>query len=136
MVFETVGSILRHKGCEVWSIDPGASVLQAIRLMADKSIGAVPVMSDGQLLGILSERDYARKVILHARSSNDTLVAEIMTSPVLSVTPQQTVEECMTLMTQKRIRHLPVVEQGTVVGIVSIGDLVRRVIMAQGEIIQ
>jgi CBS domain-containing protein len=136
MVSDTVGSILTHKGREVWSIDPGASVLQAIGLMAEKSIGAVLVIGDGQLLGIMSERDYARKVILHSRSSSDTLVAEIMTSPVIFVSPRETVEECMRLMTQKRIRHLPVVDQGSVIGIVSIGDLVRKVITAQGEIIQ
>jgi CBS domain-containing protein len=136
MVSDTVGSILRHKGREVWSIEPSASVLQAISLMADRSIGAVLVMSDGQLVGIMSERDYARKVVLLARVSNDTLVAEIMTSPVIVVGPQQTVEECMRLMTQKRIRHLPVVDQGQVIGIVSIGDLVRKVVTTQGEMIQ
>jgi CBS domain-containing protein len=136
MVSDTVGSILRHKGNEVWSVDGTASVFQAIGLMADKSIGALPVIADGQVIGIMSERDYARKVILHSRSSKDTLVAEIMTTPVVSVGPQQTVEECMKLMTQKRIRHLPVLEHGKLIGIVSIGDLVRKVITAQGEIIQ
>jgi CBS domain-containing protein len=136
MVSDTVGSILRHKGREVWSIDPGASVFQAITMMAERSIGAVVVIADGQLVGIMSERDYARKVILHSRSSKDTLVTEIMTTPVVSVGPQQTVEECMRLMTTKRIRHLPVLEQGKVIGIVSIGDLVRKVVTAQGEIIQ
>ena len=136
MVSDTVGSILRHKGCDVFSIDPTASVYEAISVMADKSIGALPVVADGQLIGIMSERDYARKVVLHSKSSKDTIVAEIMTSPVLSVGPQQTVEECMKLMTQKRIRHLPVLDQGRLVGIVSIGDLVRKVITAQGEIIQ
>ena len=136
MVSDTVGSILRHKGHEVWSVDAATSVFQAIGLMADKSIGALPVIADGGVIGIMSERDYARKVVLHSRSSKDTLVSEIMTTPVVSVGPQQTVEECMKLMTQKRIRHLPVVEQGKLIGIVSIGDLVRRVITAQGEIIQ
>lgn len=136
MVSDTVGSILQHKGRDVWSIDPGASVLQAISLMAEKSVGAVLVIADGQVVGIMSERDYARKVILHARSSKDTLVAEIMTTPVFSVGPKQTVAECMRLMTQNRIRHLPVLDQGQLIGIVSIGDLVRKVITAQGEIIQ
>ncbi len=136
MVSDTVGSILRHKGREVFSIDSTASVYQAIAVMAEKSIGALPVIADGQLIGIMSERDYARKVVLHSRSSKDTTVAEIMTSPVLSVGPQHTVEECMKLMTQERIRHLPVLDQGRLIGIVSIGDLVRKVITAQGEIIQ
>ncbi len=136
MVSDTVGSILRHKGREVFSIDSTASVYQAIAVMAEKSIGALPVIADGQLIGIMSERDYARKVVLHSRSSKDTIVAEIMTSPVLSVGPQHTVEECMKLMTQERIRHLPVLDQGRLIGIVSIGDLVRKVITAQGEIIQ
>ncbi len=136
MVSDTVGPILRHKGPEVWSVDATASVFQAIGLMADKSIGALPVIADGQVIGIMSERDYARKVVLHSRSSKDTLVSEIMTTPVVSVGPQQTVEECMKLMTQKRIRHLPVVEQGNLIGIVSIGDLVRKVITSHGETIQ
>ena len=136
MVPVPVGSILRYKGSGVWSVTPDASVFQAISIMAEKSIGALPVIADGELVGIVSERDYARKVILHSRSSKDTLVAEIMTTPVLSVGPKQTVEECMRLMTQERIRHLPVLEQGKVVGIVSIGDLVRTVITTQGEIIQ
>lgn len=136
MVSNSVGSILRHKGPEVWSIDPGESVFQAISVMAERSIGALPVVAEGQLVGILSERDYARKVVLHSRSSKDTTVAEIMTTPVLSVGAHHTVEECMRLMTQKRIRHLPVLEHGKLIGIVSIGDLVRTVITAQGEIIQ
>ena len=136
MVPVPVGSILRYKGSGVWSVVPDASVFQAISIMAEKSIGALPVIADGKLVGIVSERDYARKVILHSRSSKDTLVAEIMTTPVVSVGPKQTVEECMRLMTQERIRHLPVLEQGKVVGIVSIGDLVRTVITTQGEIIQ
>jgi CBS domain-containing protein len=136
MVSNSVGSILRHKGPEVWSIDPGESVFQAISVMAERSIGALPVVAEGQLVGILSERDYARKVVLHSRSSKDTIVAEIMTTPVLSVGAHHTVEECMRLMTQKRIRHLPVLEHGKLIGIVSIGDLVRTVITAQGEIIQ
>ena len=136
MVPVPVGSILRYKGNTVWSVTPDTSVYQAISIMAEKSIGALPVIADGLLVGILSERDYARKVILHSRSSKDTLVAEIMTTPVPSVGPQQTVEECMKLMTEERVRHLLVLEHGKLVGIVSIGDLVRTVIITQGEMIQ
>jgi CBS domain-containing protein len=131
-----VRSVLRHKGPKVWSVAPETSVYEAIGLMAEKSIGALPVIADGVLVGILSERDYARKVALQSRSSKDTVVGEIMATSVISVTPAQTVEECMSIMTQRRIRHLPVVEHGQVVGIVSIGDLVRTVVATQGEIIQ
>ena len=136
MIPVPVASILRHKGHEVCTIPPDASVYQAISVMAGKSIGALPVVADGQLVGIVSERDYARKVALQSRSSKDTTVSEIMAVPVISVSPSQTVEECLRTMTVRRIRHLPVVEHGRVVGIVSIGDLVREVVSAQSEIIQ
>jgi CBS domain-containing protein len=136
MIPVPISSILRHKGNGVWSIAPDASVYQAIAIMAEKGIGALPVIADGQLLGILSERDYARKVVLQSRSSKDTLVSEIMTTPVVSVGPSNTVEDCMRTMTLQRIRHLPVVDEGKILGIVSIGDLVRKVISTQGEIIQ
>jgi CBS domain-containing protein len=136
MLPETVSSVLRRKGQKVLSVAPGASVYEAIALMAENSIGALLVVADGMLVGILSERDYARKVVLQSRSSKDTLVTDIMSSPVVTVTPGHTVEECMRLMTDKRIRHLPVVENTTIVGIVSIGDLVRSVITVQGEMIQ
>jgi|SRR5436190_2489857 CBS domain-containing protein len=136
MIPVPISSILRHKGNGVWSIAPDASVYQAIAIMAEKGIGALPVIADGQLLGILSERDYARKVVLQSRSSKDTLVSEIMTTPVVSVGPSNTVEDCMRTMTLQRIRHLPVVDEGRILGIVSIGDLVRKVISTQGEIIQ
>ena len=136
MIPVPVSSILRHKGNGVWSIAPDASVYQAISIMAEKGIGALPVVADGRLIGILSERDYARKVVLQSRSSKDTLVSEIMTTPVVSVSPSNTVEDCMRTMTLQLIRHLPVVDEGRILGIVSMGDLVRKVISTQVEIIQ
>ena len=136
MIPVPVSSILRHKGNGVWSIAPDASVYQAISIMAEKGIGALPVVADGRLIGILSERDYARKVVLQSRSSKDTLVSEIMTTPVVSVGSSNTVEDCMRTMTLQLIRHLPVVDEGRILGIVSMGDLVRKVISTQGEIIQ
>ena len=136
MLPETVNSVLRRKGRNVLSVRPDASVYEAIALMAENSVGALLVVADTMLVGILSERDYARKVVLQSRSSKDTQVADIMTCPVITVSPGHTVEECMHLMTDKRIRHLPVVEGTAIIGIVSIGDLVRSVITVQGEMIQ
>ena len=138
MLPEAVSSVLRRKGSDrkVLSISPDASVYEAIAMMAENSIGALLVVSNGVLVGIMSERDYARKVVLQSRSSKDTRVADIMTTPVITVSPAHTVEECMRLMTDKRIRHLPVVDGSTIAGIVSIGDLVRAVITVQGETIQ
>ena len=133
---DTVSSILRDKGHDVWSVSPDESVFQAISLMADKGIGALVVIAGETLVGIVSERDYARKVVLLGKSSKDTPIRDIMTSPVVSVSPNDTVDECMRIVTDKRIRHLPVVQGEQVVGIVSIGDLVRRVISTQGETIQ
>jgi CBS domain-containing protein len=127
--------LLALKGKDVWSIDPDTPVLEAIRMMADRGIGALPVIKDGQLLGIVSERDYARKVILKNRSSADTPVRDIMTAPVTTISPDEAVHNCMEVMTQKRIRHLPVVERGKVVGMISIGDLVKAVIEEQQQTI-
>ena len=127
----TVKQLLGEKGRDVHAIDPDEPVLAAIQLMADRSIGAVVVMRGRELTGILSERDYARKVVLLGRSSTETRVAEIMTAKVISVTPKQDAHDCMRLMTDKRIRHLPVVNGDRVVGVLSIGDLVRAVIEEQ-----
>jgi CBS domain-containing protein len=127
----TVGTLLKQKNGTIVSIKPDASVYQAIEMMAEKRVGALLVMESGVLLGIISERDYARKVILQGRSSKETPVAQIMSSPVLTVTRQHSVGECMRIITNNRIRHLPVVENGTVLGMVSIGDLVNWVISEQ-----
>ena len=127
----TVSSLLSDKNPHIWSIKPDATVYEAIALMADKNIGAVPVVDRGRLLGILSERDYTRKVILQGKSSKDTSVHEIMSPRLVTVTPHDTVGECMRLMTDERVRHLPVMEHGEFVGILSIGDVVRWMISAQ-----
>jgi CBS domain-containing protein len=133
---DTVSSILQHKGHHVWSVSPDDSVFQAMSVMADKDIGALVVIGGQTLLGIVSERDYARKVVLLGKSSKDTPVKDIMSSPVVSVSPNHTVDECMRIVTTKRIRHLPVVQDENVIGVVSIGDLVQKVISTQGETIQ
>ncbi len=134
---DTVRLVLAQKrSTMVWSVAPEQSVYEAIEKMADKGIGALLVMSGGALEGILSERDYARKVILKGRSSHETPVREIMTSPVVFVSPNDTIDGCMGIMTQLRIRHLPVVDAGRVVGVVSIGDLVRAIVSSQEEVIQ
>jgi CBS domain-containing protein len=134
-LIDTVRSLLNAKGKAVWALPPDATVYEAIELMAEKGVGAVLVISEGKLAGILSERDYARKVILQGRSSKDTLLREIMSCPVLTVDPGATVDECMRIVTEHRIRHLPVMEGERVVGIVSIGDLVRSIISAQAATI-
>jgi CBS domain-containing protein len=132
----TVGQLLKVKGDQVFSVAPVDSVLRSIELMATLHIGALLVMNQGSLLGIVSERDYARKVILKNRSSHDTPVADIMTAPAVTVTPQDTVHHCMELMTEGRFRHLPVLDSGRVVGMLSIGDLVKAVIEEQNEKIE
>jgi CBS domain-containing protein len=132
----TVRQLLDRKDRAVFSVGPEAPVLEAIRAMAEHHVGALLVMSGELLAGIVSERDYARKVILRGRSSSDTPVRDIMTSPVLTVSPETSVEQCMQLVTDKRVRHLPVVEAGRVVGMVSIGDLVKAVIAEQQQQIE
>jgi predicted transcriptional regulator len=130
-----IGSLLGKKGGQIWSLAPSASVYDAIAMMAEKQVGALIVIDGENLLGIVSERDYARKVILKGKSAKDTAVTEIMSSPVVTITPSQTVGECMRIVTEKRFRHLPVVDGGKVVGMVSIGDLVNWTITAQQETI-
>ena len=131
-----VSHLLAEKGREVWSIEADQAVLAAIQMMADRHVGALPVLRDGELAGIVSERDYARKVVLLGRSSSDTRVAQIMSSPVRTVASDATVQYCMELMTEHRIRHLPVVDSGRLVGMISIGDCVRAVIEDQAETIR
>jgi len=133
---EPVRSLLRTKGRNVWSIGPEDTVFQAIELMSEKQVGCLVVLIGGQLAGIVSERDYARKVILKGRSSQQTRVREIMTTPALFVTPEKTVAESMRIMTNRRVRHLPVLEGDNVVGMLSIGDLVNWVITSQQQTIK
>jgi len=131
-----VKHLLDAKGRHIISVTPDTSVLDAIKLMAEKAIGSLVVMDDGELCGILSERDYARKVIIKGRSSESTRVSEIMTATVLTTSSAQTVTDCMALMTEKRIRHLPVLEDNKVIGMISIGDLVQAIIADQQEEIE
>ncbi len=133
---ETVRMILKNKSNAVWSLPPEATVYDAIKMMAEKSAGAMLVVSEGKLVGIVSERDYARKVILKGKMSRDTKVSEIMSSPVTTVDLERTADECMRLMTEKHIRHLPVIDQGKLVGVVSIGDLVKAIVSVQAQTIQ
>lgn len=131
-----ISEILTHKGGLVWSVSPEATVLEAIQMMADKNVGALLVTKDSRLVGVLSERDYTRKVVLKGRSSKDTPVREIISGKVISVSPDHTVEECMRLMTEHRIRHLPVVLGAKILGVISIGDLVNSIISHQTSAIQ
>ena len=127
--------LLALKSKDIWTIGPEEPVLEAIQMMADKHIGALPVVRGDELIGIVSERDYARKVILLGRSSSDTPVWQIMSSPVITVAPDEAVHRCMEIMTERRIRHLPVVDRGALVGMISIGDLVKAVIEEQQQTI-
>ena len=132
----TIAALIRNKGGQVWSLEPTASVYDAVAMMAEKQVGALLVMHDGKLLGIISERDYARKVILRGHSSHETPVSDIMSTPVITVSPSDTVGDCMRLVTERRIRHLPVIDGGKVIGVISIGDLVNWVVSEQQETIR
>jgi CBS domain-containing protein len=135
-IFDPVALILRKKGNEVWSVRSDATVYAAMQMMADKDVGALLVIDDGQLVGIVSERDYARKVILQGRSSKDTPVREILTEPLITIRPECSVDEAMRLITTNRIRHLPVICDGKVQGVISIGDLVQWIAFAQDQAIE
>ena len=132
---ETVASMLRHKGSEIFWLSPEATVYEAVAMMADKGVGALLVLAEGSLAGIVSERDYARKVILKGKHSHEMQVKEIMTSPVFTISPEHSVEDCMRIITAHRIRHLPVMQEGALMGMISIGDVVRSIISAQAHAI-
>jgi CBS domain-containing protein len=127
----TIGSILNRKGTMVWSVSPTNTVFEAISMMAEKNVGALPVLEGGRLVGMISERDYARKVILLGRGSRETSVAEIMTVNLKTVGLSESVQECMQIMTENRVRHIPVLEEGELAGLISIGDCVNWIISAQ-----
>ncbi|HVO23671.1 MAG TPA: CBS domain-containing protein [Candidatus Margulisiibacteriota bacterium] len=133
---KTVRDLLKQKGRAVWSVAPGSTVYDALQLMADKNIGALLVIDGGRPVGIFSERDYARQVILKGKASKDTPVRDVMTSRVVFVRPEQSIEECMALMTDKRFRHLPVLEEGQLAGLLSIGDVVKAVISEKDFLIE
>ena len=132
----TVQRLLQHKGHTVWSIPPDASVFEAVQLMADKRVGALMVVDKNELIGVISERDYAREIVLKDRASRSTPVSAIMTQRVLYVRPQQTLEECMALMTEKHLRHLPVLDNGRLVGVVSMRDVVKDLIAEKEFLIE
>ena len=133
---KTIKQLLDEKGSDIWSIGPQETVFRAIKDMAEKEIGALVVLDNGKLVGIISERDYARKVILKDKASHDTTVEEIMTSPVVCGHLDQTVDECMALITDKRVRHLPIIDQDRIIGVISIGDLVKSIIAEQQFVIE
>jgi CBS domain-containing protein len=133
---KTVAQLLRMKGQQVLTVAPDVSVFDALGVMAEKNVGALLVVEERRLVGVFSERDYARKVILKGKASRDIAVREIMTSPVLYVRPEQTIEDCMALMTDKRVRHLPVLEDERLVGVISIGDVVKAIIAEQEFLIE
>ncbi len=135
MAMTTIRQLLQLKGNDIWSIAPDATVMEALKMMADKDVGALLVMEGDKLVGIISERDYARKVILFGKTSRETLVNEIMTSTVYTIHPEQTIEEVMDMMTNKRIRHVPVVVDEHVLGVISIGDVVKDIIYKQRQVI-
>jgi len=132
----TVRSVLQSKGNDVWSTAPDTLVFDALKVMAEKNVGALLVMEGNQLVGIFSERDYARKVALKGESSHNIAIRNVMTSGVISVTPDQSIEECMALMTGKHIRHLPILENSKLVGVISVGDIVKAVISQHEETIK
>ena len=131
-----VRQIIRNKGTDIWSVSPDTLIIEALKLMADKGIGAVLVLEDGEIAGIFSERDYARKVILLDRSSRTSPVSEVMTDKVICVGPDATAEQCLVLMTEKRIRHLPILENDKLIALISIGDVVKAVISEQELLIE
>jgi len=132
---KTIKQVLLGKNPNIWSITPEASVFQALEMLADKDIGALIVLENNEIVGIMSERDYARKIILSGKSSRTTFVRDIMTADVIGVSPESSIEECMALMSQNHIRHLPVYDGSRVVGVVSIGDIVKAIIDEQGLLI-
>lgn len=134
-ISDPISAVLQNKSQDLWTIPPDATVFDAIALMAEKNIGVLPVLDGGQLVGVVSERDYTRQVILRGKASKTTLVRDIMTSDPICVAPSDTVAHGMKLMTEKKVRHLPVIQSGAVVGLISIGDLVRWTISAQGALI-
>jgi CBS domain-containing protein len=133
---QSIEQLLENKGHDIWSIGPDASVFDAIEMMDEKGVGALLVMSDGDLVGVISERDYARKVILKGRSSRKTPIEQIMTTDVVCAQVDQNIEACMSVMTHKRIRHLPITRDGQLVGVGSLGDLVKAVIADQEAVIE
>lgn len=135
-MMQTAIDIIRYKGSAVWSVKPGETVLHALGVMAEHDIGAVVVLDGEKLVGILTERDYARKVVLAGRSSRESAISDVMTSVVICVSPDESVDSCLTIMTEERVRHLPVVADRRLVGLISIGDLVRATIKEQEQVIE